>query len=522
MVRFSLLLVGLLFGLMALGGQDLGRTDSLWREYLSETVRRGLPLLNNDPHSGVVPFWPRVDRLRSEAASLEPGPDLALLSSWIDLQEGAIEEPLKTLRESWPSPALGRFAPRQWGEALFSVWPGTDPAWTQAWLAWEDKAYSPVSLVRGLEVLERTDPSAVVPLLGQALRLYPEDRRFLALVARNPEVATSAEGLIARDLALSGGFSSGALRALLTRSPRAKDLLIKGGYPTARIEAALGGDYGTWLLSGAKQAPADGAWTWDSDQDGLAESTLTFQSGRLATWTRTSDDGSIWTLGFADGKPQTVTETRDGATWTLNYEAYPWATTLEYHWGGRTLVYRFRPLAQAVPLWPAERFSAPMERLPAALAQLWLPLDPRALVQEAATVETWEGSFKINTVFLSQGEVWLEVEDSNRDGRDDTWSYFRSGRLVSIYRDVEGRGQVGLRELYKKGELAQVQTRSTPGPRAEFALFPAEGVQLWDPKGSGRPLERIFVWSGGERMDALVFSGDALPWETMPPWAPRP
>jgi len=125
-------------------------------------------------------------------------------------------------------------------------------------------------------------------------------------------------------------------------------------------------------------------------------------------------------------------------------------------------------------------------------------------------------------VFLFRGEVWLAVEDTNNDGKDDTWSYFRSGRLVSVYSDWEGRGQASLRELYRKGELTQVQTRTKPGSRAEFVLFPAEGVQLWDPKYSGRPLERIFIWSGGDRLSALVFSGTDLPWETMPNWEPRP
>ena len=164
----------------------------------------------------------------------------------------------------------------------------------------------------------------------------------------------------------------------------------------------------------------------------------------------------------------------------------------------------------------------PPERLPAALASLWLPLDPRALAVGAATVESWEGPIRIGTVFLYKGEVWLSVEDSDRNGRDDMWSYFRSGQLASVYRDIEGRGEVGLRELYRKGELAQVQSRPTPGPRAQFVLFPSEGVQLWDPRGSGRPLDRIFVWSGQDRLDALVFSGNSLPWETMPTWEPRP
>jgi hypothetical protein len=520
MVRLFLPLF-LLAWVSLLGAQTPGRTDVLWREYLSETVRRGLPLLSTDPLTGVVPFWPTLDRARADALSLEPGPDTELLSGWMDLQEGAPDDAAAVLKARWPHPGLSRFPARYWGEALFASWDPSDPAWIQAWLAWDDKAYSAASLVRGIEGLEKTDPSAVAPLLDQALRLYPDDRRFLPLVSRHPGVAVSSEGLLARDRANMGGWSAATLAALLTRAPQSRDLLLRAGYPAPVLDAAASRDYGAWLKQPADAVLTEGRWTWDSDQDGVSESVLTVQSGHLVTWTRASQ-GGLWTLSLAGGKPQIVTETRHGAVWTLKYEAYPWVQSLEYRWADTTLVYRFRPLAESVPLWPPERFSAPVERLPAALAALWLPLDPAALASQAASVETWEGPMRVQTVHLFHGEVWLEVEDSNRDGRDDTWSYFRSGRLASVYRDLEGRGQVSLRELYRQGEIAQVQARSNPGPRAEFVLFPAEGVQLWDPRGTGRPLDRVFAWSGHDRLDALVFSGTELPWETMPPWEPRP
>jgi len=136
-------------------------------------------------------------------------------------------------------------------------------------------------------------------------------------------------------------------------------------------------------------------------------------------------------------------------------------------------------------------------------------------------VETWRGTQKVGTVFLAQGEVWLQVDDSDRDGIEDTWSYFRSGRLASVYHSVEGRGQAGLRELYLRGELAQVQSRADQS-RNEFVLFPVQGVQLWDPHGVRRPLERVFLWTGGDQLGAFVFTKDELPWETMPAWEPRP
>ena len=367
---------------------DLGRIDSLWRDYLSETVRRGVPLVNSD--SQLVPFWPILDRARADASSLEPGADVDLISSWMDLQESAPDDAVASLKASWPKPGLTRFSSRFWGEALFAAWdPVPDPqTWTQAWLAWEDKAYSPRTLVRGLETLEKSDPSAVAPLLDQALRLYPEDRRFLPFVARHPESVTSAEGLLARDLA-AGGWSDRSLRALMTRAPAARALLIKAGYPAQRLDAAVRADYGVWLATApASAVPADGSWNWDADQDGHAESTLVVQGGRLATWTRNTADGDLWSLGFSKGKPGAVSESRAGATWTLRYDDYPWARSLEYRWAEKTIVYRFRPLEQAVPLWPAERFTDPVERLPSVLATLWLPLDPRALALQAASVET--------------------------------------------------------------------------------------------------------------------------------------
>lgn len=522
MVRFLLLILAILAS--PLTAADLGRTDRLWRDFLSETVSRALPVLAEESTGASVPYWPEIDQDLRDARSLEAGPDVDLLESWTELHQGFASDAEKRLRSGWPRPGCVRFSPRAWGEALFESWnPEPDPtAWTQAWLAWDEKLYSPRTLVRGLSVLEKSDPSAVVPLLAQAIQLYPEDRRILPLVVRHPEVSASSEALIARDRALWGGWAPGTLRSLMTRNPEVRGLLLKAGYPDVRLDSALQNDYGTWLASRSTQAPGDGQWTWDSQERGGADSALIFQAGHLVTWTRTRVPRSLWALEFDQGKPSVVSETRDGATWTLTYEAYPWAHTLEYTWGKTRILYRFRPLAQSIPLWPEERFHANVEKLPEVLADLWLPLDPRAMAAAAASVETWVSGVRASVCYLYQGEVWLKIEDSTLGGRDDTWSYYRSGRLVSVYHDSQGLGQGSIRELYSKGELTQVQTQSSPGPRAEFVLFPQDGVQLWDPHGSGRPLDRLFVWEGSDRLSAFVFSGSSLPWETMPPWEPRP
>lgn len=519
MMARPLFLAGFLVIAASLTAEDLGRTDRFWHVYLSETVRRGMPLLSSDPHPGVVPFWPWLEQARGEALSLEPGADVDLLAAWVDGAEGAPALAKQRLLASWPRPALVRFRSVQWGEALFALWqPGDDVQnWTNAWLAWSDKAYSPKALLRGLEVLEQTDPPAVAPLLTQARELYPEDRRFFSLLLKHPGDSPLAASLVARDL-VAGGWAAPTIRRLLNQRPDLKPALVQAGYPEGRLAEALVRDYGVWLNTDRSSSLA-GAWTWDADLDGIAESTLVFDQG-LVSWTRQASEG-LWCLSFRQGRPDTLRETRGGATWVLHWESYPAAASLDYNWGQRTIRYRFAPLAQSLALWPQERWASPSELWPVSLAELWLPLDARLLAQAASSIETWEGSVRVSVVSLAQGQVWLQVEDGNRDGIDDRWSYFRSGRLASVWQDVEGRGQASLREIYRKGELSQVQARSPSASTPEWVLFPEEEAQLWDFHGHRRPLDRVFTWSGGQ-LSAFVFSRTELPWETMPIWESRP
>jgi len=520
--RPAAVLGALLLGAALLPAQDLGRTDRLGRDYLAQTVRRGLPRINLGPSSGAVPFWPSLDRQSAEARSLEPGDDGRLLAAWIAAQEGDRAGASALLTPGWPRPTLLRHSRTAWAQTLFAAWPAEPgaAAFTDAWLAYEDKAYSPAVLLRGLEVLEKADPSAFVPLLTQARQLYPEDRRFLLAALRRPAEIPLAAALVARDRTNTGGFSPSALAAAVHRSPALAAALTGAGYPAQTVQSAVGRDYGLWL-SGTEEQPADGAWAWDADRDGRAESRLVFSAGLPVTWSRSDGEGGLWTVRFEGGRPAAVTERRGGAVWVLTYEGYPVARQLEYRWGDHRLVYRFAPLAVTAGLWPEDRFRSGSGRLPAALAEIWLPLDSRLLAQQASSLETWSGAVRQQVLYLAGGQVWLETEDTNLDGRDDQWSYFRGGRLASVYRDLEGRGQATLRELYVRGELTQVQSRLPAAARPELALFPAEGVQLWDPQGRGRPLDRLFLWSGGQ-VQALVFSGSALPWETMPSWEPRP
>lgn len=514
----SILLVVLGWPVLA---QEPTLTDRVVARYLSETVRRGLPRHADGSELGAVPFWPTLDAALRDARSLEPSDDLTLVDAWVKGWEGQAAGNLSALQGPWPTPQLTHFGRRDWGETLFADWrPELGAArFTDAWLAWDDKAYSPSALLRGLGVLEVNDPSAIPPLLTQARQLYPEDRRFLPLALRHPDAVPLAPSLVARDLTRTGGFGPQALASAVGRQSAQAAAWAQAGYPPAVLDPATGRDYGLWLTT-TQEKPADGAWMWDQDRDGVFESHLVFAAGLPVTWSRSDGEG-LWTVRFAGVRPSEVTERRGGAVWTLRYEAYPTASQLEYRWNDQRLVYRFPPLEVSAALWPEDRFRAGSGRLVGALAEVWLPLDPRLLASKAASIENWVGPVRARTLALANGQVWLAVEDTNLDGRDDQWSYFRSGHLASVYRNPEGQGTATLRELYRQGELTQVQSRQAAGSKTEFALFPAEGVQLWDSHGQGRPIDRLFRWEG-DRLQALVFSGADLPWQTMPGWEPRP
>ena len=122
MVRFGLLYFGVLLGVASLDAQDLGRKDQFIKAYLSETVRRGLPLLADQGSPSLVPYWPALERSRLEAMTLEPGADVDLAGSWIDLQQGVRDSAVAVLKQGWPKPAVTILSSQDWGEALFEAW----------------------------------------------------------------------------------------------------------------------------------------------------------------------------------------------------------------------------------------------------------------------------------------------------------------------------------------------------------------------------------------------------------------
>jgi len=186
MNRLTFLVVGTLAVAVSLSAQDLGRSEQLYRGYLSETVRRGIPLLGLGDLSS--PYWPALDRTRADAASLEPGGDTDLVASWMDLQQGQEAAALEALRQSWPHPTVNRLGPRDWGEALFSAWEAQDPAWTAAWLAWEGKTYSPRALVRGIEAFEESD----LPIRVDGLDWHTTSPEFRKVIEKQNAVVLGA------------------------------------------------------------------------------------------------------------------------------------------------------------------------------------------------------------------------------------------------------------------------------------------------------------------------------------------
>jgi|GEM_PF-2332675 len=500
---------------------DLGRTDHWWRGYLANTVRCGVPLVA-DPSTAVqLPFWPGLEAEAQDVLSLEPGQRASLMEALMDAWGGDSLSAVQILRQQWEKQP-GQL-PSLWGTSLFLLWnPGKDSKeWIDAWLAWENKVYHPSVLVKGLKELVRSDPSAVVPLLKQAVQLYPEDRRFYPFLLLHPEIDPGLVDRLRDDRSETGGWSTTALRSLLDQDPSSRDLLLRAGYTAQNLDEAVSQDYG-WHLRVAKSTQiADGAQFWDADGDGTAESTIVFNQNEPVTWTH-RDDQTLWTLTFDHALPSRIEEHYQGAVWRLNFKRYPWLDSLSYQWGVHRVVYRYRSWSVQVPLWPDERFHGPAFALPGTLATLTAPVDPKSLVQQATSIESWEGKLRTDVAYLSRGQVWLQVSDENRDGIEDMWRYYRGGKLDSVYSEPDGRGEVTLREVYEKGRLKQVQHLSPASKTVDFVQFPMDGVQLWDTHGSGSPLQRLFTWSGTDKLAVMVFSGKSLPWNSMPTWEPRP
>ena len=503
------------------------QTSGVLPSYLAETVRRGLPLLALTDSKEKVPLWPELEAALRREASLAPSSDLSLLDSWILLQEGCTQAAFQRLETLWSSPSptgTSRYPVTFRAEAWFSVLrqTGEDQRLNQAWTAWEQKYLSPRVLMDGLSSLEKTQPLVVPGVLRQALALYPGDRRWLSWLARYASEFPQTLALLKRDLT-TGGFSSAELQAILRQNPDSRALLIQAGYPNARLEGAMALDYPSLLSQNKNDQMPNGAFTWDQNTDGIADSRVVFQTGQLKSWSRGSLDplGQSWSLVFEENRPKLWLESNRDSRWTLAYEAYPYARTLTYEYGNHRIEYQFPPFTVDVPIGPEERFQGPQVLWPWQFDSALLPLSLSGLAAKASSILTHNNGILESIYSLYQGQVWLQVDDSNADGNPDVWSFYRQGKLDRVYRDPSGRASANLQEVYAQGELQSFLADADQIGRTTFALFPADGVELWDFKGTGKPLLHRMSWDS-DSVSAIAFSGTKVPWETMPPWESRP
>lgn len=509
-----------------LGFSVSAQTSGVLPSYLAETVRRGLPLLALTDSKEVVPLWPELESSLHNEASLAPSSDLSLVDSWILLQQGRTQEAFQRLEVLWKSPfpvGTNHYPVTYRAEAWFSALrqTGQDQRLNQAWTAWEQKYLSPRVLLDGLSSLEKTQPSVVVGVLRQALLLYPQDRRWLPWLARYASEFPQTLSLLKRDLT-TGGFSQAELLALLRQNPDSRALLAQVGYPSIRLDAALSGDYPSLLTQEKKEMAPTGVFTWDQNTDGIAESRVVFHEGHLRSWSRGNLDpmGQSWSLVFEGGRPKLWLESNRDSRWRLDYESYPFVHSLTYEYGSHRIEYQFPPFAVDVRIGPDERFGGPEVAWPWQLDSALLPLSLSSLAVRASSVVTRDNGIVESTISLYQGQVWLKV-DSNADGKPDVWSFYRQGKLDRVYRDPSGRASANLQEVYAQGEFQSFLADADRTGRTTFALFPAEGVELWDFRATGKPILHRMTWDS-DSVSAIAFSGNKVPWETMPPWESRP
>ncbi|MEI8092698.1 MAG: hypothetical protein WCG80_00640 [Spirochaetales bacterium] len=516
--------VGLAWALSAWGLS--AQSDDTVRHYLAQATARGLPLLAATEPKDQVPFWPELELELAVRTSNSPGADTALVEAWSLLQQDRIKEASGVLEGLWSSPPSGSstlpitLRAEAWFSTLRLL--AQDEKLTAAWKAWEQKYLSPSVIETGLESLERTQPSSVVGVLKQAMELYPQDRRWLVWLLRHPKELSQTLALVQRDRVLGGGFSPTELRAILRRNPASRELLLKAGYAATSLDASLTWDYAT--LASKPVEAATGTYFWDINIDGLTDSRVVMSGGHLQVWSQGLGDpeGQSWSISFAKGKPVQWQEGVRSARWTLDYEDYPYARTLTYTYATHEIQYQFPPFSVAVRLAPDERFQGPEVLWPWELDKSRQPLSLPSLVLQASSILNREAGLVRSTVSLASGAVWLTVDDADSDGRADTWSFFRQGKLDRVYRNPSGEGAAAtLQELYSKGDFQAFLADPARSGRTMFALFPEQQVQLWDPEGTGTPWLQLANW-GSERVEAAAFSGETIPWATMPVWESRP
>ena len=514
MLRSGLLLLGWLAASGLIAEVNPGLHDA----YLTETVRRGLPVLA-EPDQNSVPFWPLLEGRVRNLNSVHPDGESALVQAWMLLHQQQLREASGVLEGLWAQPPASKATAEAWFSTLGRL--ELHEKLLTAWQLWELKYLSPRVLLEGVRAASRSQPELAISILKQAVVLYPQDRRFLFARLALGEMTAETLPLTARD-SLQGGLSSVQILSLLRQNPAARDILLRAGYPEASLTGALSHDYAELAASNKVVPAANRVWGWDQDGDGSAEQSVVTASSALWSWSRGDYDpqGESWSVDFRRNTPVRLVEARRDSRWVLTYEAYPAVKTLTYSYSQHQIVYHFPPFAISVPLAPESRLSGDSAFWP---WQMGGPagLSLAALVRKAYAVETWEKGRLIKSLAMAQGQAWLAIEDTDADGQNDQWSFYRGGQLDRVYRNPAGAGASTLQEVYHLGEYVAFLADPLRRGQTLLAEFPVTGVQLWDPEGRGVPFQRWFRWEDAA-VQVQAYSGESLPWNSMPVWASRP
>lgn len=527
--------------------------DKAWKTYLSETVRRGFPLVPSVPQTApkTLPFWPGLDRQLTDARDMGAGPDLDVLSSWCLFYQLQGHEALENAEKAWLKGRTFQINPLWVGVTYLRClrFMGKTQQMTAAWNHWEQKYRSPEALLEGLEGLEVQDDPQTFSLLRQAVQLYPGDRRFFSLMLLFRKDFPQIDPLVRRDMRDRGGFDSLQLRQLIRRlakdpenrkavltllwevGARSRDLQLAASLEALTDSAPLldqgldTEDYRLWCRYWAshpnESSSAGGTYSWDTGAGGGDSAWVNFENGRLSSW---GEGYKNWNQGafqatFSEGKLLATVDRAGDSVWRMTWETYPYLQEIQWAKGDEKIVYTYEPFTVAQPLFEDEKSKALPVFLPLNLRQPHaLPgLTVDKLLPLALRKNSFKGTKLIQQLYLYQGEVWMGVEDTNEDGHPDTWYFYRNGQLDSVYRNFDWSGSSTVAELYKNGKLHSVLADPERTGKTDFVLFPQSGMELWDGKDRGLPVLRVVSWNGGHAK-VVVFSRKEPPFLTMPAW----
>ncbi len=499
--------------------------------FLRHLILAREPVIPEESLPAFVPFWPDVKFYLSQAADF--GHSGLLLKGLVALHEADLEDAKSPLERVWSEKSWQAFGELTAAQAYFTslTWQRQDIRLQSAWKLWPDKYLSPPSLLLGIQSYERTQPTIAQALLKQAFELYPEDRRFLGemtlFASQFPQTLPLWQNALQQNLRWSHQSQQNLLLRVAELTGGAKqnshDVLQQAGFEEQSFKI-LEKDYTVqsekWLQNGVKSVP-QGIYTWSQGRTGNWM-TLQYQKGELVSWSSCMPGTTLWLARFTQGQLSQITEYMGSESWELTYLKYPFVKSLIWRSGPQVVEYTFLPFVTKAEPIPRTLEKIPEALWPALLLKAWKPLDPSVLIPQATRVYESRHQLLERVLCLVHGQVWLEIADENQDGQPDTWKYYRNGTLASVYQSFEGHSRPDLHEIYEQGKLAAVEADPHRKGRTEYVLYPQEGVALWDWKGTGTPLIRVFRWNGKAGLKATVFSHSEEPFQTMPVWDAPP